>query len=146
MAKQTKDKEIEIGEFGPIYTHFEGKPKDAIRHLRKVKEGECPKSLYRDDIGYIDIVWGEVTDPVKHKGYGLSHIIDKHEDEIKQLGFAIEEFIPIVVQYGELKEKSSDDKKITLESRMFRVVIQKKWNGKAKTFLLSTFDLRKKPK
>ena len=96
--------------------------------------------------GDIDIVWGEVTDPIKHRGFGLSHIIDKHEAEIKQLGFEVEDFVPIVVQFGELKEKKSDDKKITLESNMFRVIIQKKWNGKDKTFLLSAFDLRKKPR
>lgn len=145
MAKQRK-KQPETGEFGPIYTQFEGKPKEAIKHLKKTQKGECPKALHRDDIGFIDIVWGEVTDPVKHKGYGLSHIIDKHEAEIKELGFNVEDFIPIVVQFGEMEEKASDEKKIMLESRMFRVVIQKKWNGKSKTFLLSTFDLRKKPR
>ena len=58
----------EIGIFGPIYRQFEKKPKEAIKHLRKMKTGECPKALYRDDIGYIDIVWGKVTDPIKHKG------------------------------------------------------------------------------
>ncbi|MBQ1734134.1 MAG: hypothetical protein II038_04555 [Lachnospiraceae bacterium] len=39
--------------------------------MRQQKQGECPASLHRDDIGDIDIVWGEVTDPVKHKGFGL---------------------------------------------------------------------------
>lgn len=141
MKQPTKE-----GDFGPIYDQFEGKPKDAIVYLKKLRKGECPGALYRSDIGKIDIVWGEITDPVKHKGYGLAHIIDKHGAEIKQLGFEVEDFIPIVVQFGELKEKKSDEKKITLESRMFRVVIQKQWNGKKKTLLLSTFDLRKKPR
>lgn len=135
--------ELQLGEFGPIFTQFRGKPKEAIKFLRQQEQGECIASLHRDDI---DIVWGEVTDPIKHKGFGLSHIIDKHEEEIKQLGFEVEDFVPIVVQFGELKEKKSDDKKITLESQMFRVIIQKKWNGKDKTFLLSAFDLRKKPR
>ena len=31
-------------------------------------------------MGDVDIVWGEVTDPIKHKGYGLAHIVDKHPD------------------------------------------------------------------
>lgn len=138
--------ELQLGEFGPIFTQFRGKPKEAIKFLMQQKRGECIASLHRDDIGDIDIVWGEVADPIKHKGFGLSHIIDKHEEEIKQLGFEVEDFVPIVVQFGELKEKKSDDKKITLESQMFRVIIQKKWNGKDKTFLLSAFDLRKKPR
>ena len=138
--------ELQQGMFGPIYTQFKGKPKEAIKFLRQQKKGECPASLHRDDIGDIDIVWGEVTDPVKHKGFGLSHIIDKHEAEINQLGFEVEDFVPIVVQFGELQEKRSDKNKIMLESQMFRVIIQKKWNGKEKTFLLSAFDLRKKPR
>ena len=50
------------------------------------------------------------------------------------------------LQFGELQEKRSDKNKIMLESQMFRVIIQKKWNGKEKTFLLSAFDLRKKPR
>ena len=62
------------------------------------------------------------------------------------MGFETEDFVPIVVQFGELAEKKSDDKKITLESNLFRVIIQKKWNRKDKTFLLSAFDLRKKPR
>ena len=56
--------------------------------MRKVKEGECPGALHRNDIGSIDL-----------------------ETEIKQLGFEIEDFVPIVVQYGELKEKKSVRKK-----------------------------------
>ena len=138
--------ELQNGVFGPIFNQFKGKPKEAIKFLRQQQKGECIAALHRDDIGDIDIVWGKVTDTVKHKGYGLSHIIDKHEAEIKQMGFEIEDFVPIVVQFGELAEKKSDDKKITLESNMFRVIIQKKWNGKDKTFLLSAFDLRKKPR
>ena len=31
--------EIETGEFGPIYRQFEKKPKEAIQHLCKMKNG-----------------------------------------------------------------------------------------------------------
>ena len=59
-----------VGIFGPIYDQFQKQPKLAIKHLLKVQNGECPKALYRDDIGFIDIVWGE-NDPKTNKGYGL---------------------------------------------------------------------------
>lgn len=131
-----------VGEFGTIYPQFKGKPKEAIRHLLKVKEGECTAALHRHDIGHIDIVWGE-NDPRTNKGYGLKHIVEKHGAEIRQLGFNVEDFIPIVVQYGEFNVKKSDSQKKVYESRMFRFVIaitgKKKW-------LLTSFDLRKKPK
>ncbi len=143
MAK--KKPQPQIGEFGPVYTQFEGKPKEAIKHLMKVQDGECPKALYRNDIGYIDIVWGKVTDPVKHKGYGLAHIIEKHEAQIKELGFRVEDFIPIIVQYGSVKESDSKEE-FLFESNCYRIVVEKKYKGKSKKWILTAFDLRKKPR
>ena len=140
--------ELEIGEFGPIYRQFEKKPKEAIKFLRKIKDGECIAALHRNDIGDIDIVWGKVTDSVKHKGFGLAHIIDKHELEINRLGFNIEDFIPIVVQFGDFNLKKSDSNKKVFESKGFRFVIalQKEPQGKTKKWLLTAFDIIKRPK
>ena len=140
-TKKTTAKEPIIGPFGTIYTQFKDKPKLAIKHLMKVKQGECTKALYRNDIGYIDIVWGE-NDPRTNKGYGLKHIIEKHGESIKELGFKVEDFIPIVVQYGEISVKKSDKKKIVLESQMFRIIIQTIWDNRQKILLLTAFDLR----
>ena len=103
MAKATK---YQSGRFGSIYPQFQDKPKEAIRFLLKRREGECIKSLYRSDIGYIDIVWGE--NDQNNKGFGLKHIIEKHGGDIEELGFKIEDFIPIVVQFGEFNETVSD--------------------------------------
>lgn len=57
----------------------------------------------------------------------------------------MEDFIPIVVQYGNLSVKKSDEKKLILESDTFRIFIQTRWNNREKIFLLTAFDLRKKP-
>ncbi len=92
--------------------------------------------MYREDIGYIDIVWGE--NDKNNKGFGLKHIVEKHGKEIEQLGFKVEDFIPIIVQYGELK-KSQKEEKILLEGNMFRVVL---YVDTKKKFVLSAFDLR----
>ena len=132
------------GLFGPIFGQFQGQPKLAIKHLLKMKTGECPKALYRDDIGYIDIVWGK-NDPKTNKGFGLKHIVEKHGNSIKELGFEVEDFIPIVVQFGNLSIKKSDNRKLILESETFRIVIQTRWDNMDKIFLLTAFDLRKKP-
>lgn len=129
---------------GQIYDQFCGQPKLVIKHLLKMQNGECPKALYREDIGYIDIVWGE-NDPKTNKGFGLKHIVEKHGTRIKELGFEVEDFIPIVVQFGNLSVKKSDDKKLILESETFRIVIQTRWDNQEKIFLLTAFDLRKKP-
>ncbi|MEI7676546.1 MAG: hypothetical protein WCJ03_07185 [Bacteroidales bacterium] len=130
------------GKFGTIYTRFERKPKEAIKHLLKVQEGECVKALYRSDVGFIDIVWGE-KDTATNKGFGLKHIVEKHGKEIERLGFKVEDFIPIVVQYGEFNIKKSDSQKRVYENKMFRFVIALD-DKNSKVWLLTAFDLTKK--
>ena len=83
----------------------------------------------------------------KHRGFGLAHIIDKHEADINRLGFQIEDFIPIIVQYGNFNLKKSDSQKMVFESRGFRFVVAiQKNNGNTKNWLLTAFDLTQKPK
>lgn len=135
------DKEKQKGCFYPIYTQFEGRPKDAIRFLMKKKCGQCSKVFYRNDIGYIDIVWGEVTNPIKQNGFGLCHIIHKHKKEINKLGYEVEDFIPIVIEYGELKP-SLKANTLILESKQFRIIIKRSTESENNQWILSAFDLR----
>ena len=127
----------ETGDFGPIYRQFERKPKEAILFLKKQQNGDCIKALYRDDIGYVDIVWGIGG----KSGYGLCHIIEEHEEELKQLGFNIEEFIPMVFALGIYSENQRENK-IKLRGETFMLIIKTKWNDKSKRFVMTAFDLR----
>ena len=119
---EKKLKKYTIGEFGEQYTEFRHKPKEAIKYLKKVKRGECVAALYRKDIGDIDIVWGE--NDKNNKGFGLKHIIEKHGKEIKRLGFEVEDFIPIVVQFGNINIKESVSNKMVFENKSFRFIIK----------------------
>lgn len=141
--RKIKDEEDSNLGLGTKYTQFKGKPKDAIKYLMEVQEGDCVDALYREDVGYVDIVWGENDE--NNKGFGLKHIIEKHGAEINQLGYKIEDFIAIAFEFGDFK-KAKEKEKILLESEMFRVVIAIEWKGHKKSLLLSAFDLRKKPK
>lgn len=120
----------------PKYTQFKNKPKEAIKHLLKVKKGDCIGALYRKDIGYIDIPFGE--NDKNNKGFGLKHIVEKHGKEIEQFGMKVEDFIPIVVMNGKFKV-SRHKNRIDLVGSMFKIVIVKEPN---KTFVLTSFDLR----
>ena len=134
---RNKNTKIEIGEFGPIYRQFEKKPKEAILFLKEAKNGECINALYRDDVGFVDIVWGVGG---KH-GYGLCHIIEEHEEEFNQFGFKIEEFIPLVFAFGIYEEKPKENK-IKLSGEKFMLIIKTKWNDINKRFVMTAFDLR----
>ena len=59
--------ELQQGAFGPIYTQFESKPKEAMTHLCNVKDGECPKAFYREDVGFVDFVWGKPNEKTQEK-------------------------------------------------------------------------------
>jgi hypothetical protein len=151
MPKNMKKHTQQIGEFGPIYTQFKGKPKDAIKHLMRIKKGDCINAYYHEKIGWIDIIWGE-NDSKTNKGYGLKHIIEKHGEEIKQLGFDIPNFITMVLMYGEFRIAKPHTKRVLLENKHFRIVISmfayKNSTKMKKTFVLTAFDLRpikKKP-
>jgi len=129
--------EYKTGDFGPIYTQFKGKPKEAIRFLIEKQDGEAIAALHREDIGDIDIVWG--NNNKKNEGCGLKHIIDKHEKTINSYGFKIEDFIPIMVTFGILKPLTRKDR-VSIEGDLYRIIISKESFGKEKHWVVSAFD------
>ena len=139
MPKSLKNIEpIGTGDFGPIYNQFKGRAKEAIQFLIEKQDGECVAALFRPEIGWIDIIWGQ-------SNFGLKHIIEKHGSEIEQLGFKVEDFIPITISFGNFYVSREEDK-VTFESEMFRIVIKTSWNNETKRFVLTAYDLRKKNK
>lgn len=64
--KPDDDKGIDT-EYGEAFPKYSGKPKEAIEHLLKVRRGYVPAAFRRNDIGDIDLVWG-------NRWYGLRHI------------------------------------------------------------------------
>lgn len=135
-----KKSAVETGDFGPIYRQFKGRPVEAIKHLKKVKKGECIAALHRDEIGDIDIVWGQ-NDPNTNRGYGLKHIIEKHGKEIKDSGYKIEEFIPMAVEHGEFNDTRSKSNKRVFSGNNYRFVVV--IDNKNKRWLLTAFTVKK---
>jgi len=140
MKKKTTT--TKTGVFGPIYTQFKNKPKEAILHLKKVRTGECLNAMYRKETGFVSIVWGE-NDPKTNEGYGLKHIIEKHGKQIKKAGYKVEEFVPFAFEFGKV-EKLVRSVKIIIESDKSRMILSTKWFGKNKTLLLTSFAINKK--
>ena len=113
-----------IGEFGPIYEQFRGKPKEAVKFLMKKKTGEAVGALNHKDIGDISIVYG-------NDKAGLKKIAVKHPEVLDILQDILDE--ATIVQQSE--------NRIKLESDRYFAVISKDYLGKPRDpWLLTSFE------
>jgi hypothetical protein len=116
------------GEFGTIWEEYKGKPKEAIQHLIKVKEGEVPGALHHKDIGAIDLVWGK--EGTGHSdGFGLSKIAKYHPEVLENLQEILDE----------MEVKVRKDSRVKLESHSHEASVSLNWLGKEKTWLLTEY-------
>lgn len=127
-----------IKEFGKNYAEFYHDGKGAIDKLLTERQGQVAGAFEREELGDIDLVWGEVTDAIKHKGYGLAHILDKRMAEFMAQGLSKEEAeakaiefinkLPDIIKNGNLIK---DDKgRLRIEFDNFIVGIKDNWKGK----------------
>ncbi|EPY0440349.1 DUF3519 domain-containing protein, partial [Campylobacter upsaliensis] len=123
-------------EFGENFEGFKGK--EAVEKLLKEKRGQVRGAFYKEGLGKIDLVWGEITDLEKHKGYGLAHILDKRKSEFVEQGasqseaaqkaaeFAKNE-ISNIMQNGKIINKANEATRI--ETQDYRLILKQNWKG-----------------
>ncbi|WP_158653788.1 putative barnase/colicin E5 family endoribonuclease, partial [Helicobacter salomonis] len=129
--------------FGEHFAEFELKGKEAVAKLLQERRGQVAGAFYREDLGYIDLIWGaNATDLKGLKGangkplkpYGLSKIVEKHIDDfspfegntpLEKLGNGIE----YLIKNGELKTSPTGIKTIVIPTQQgeFRVGLSKGW-------------------
>ena len=90
----------------------------------------------------MDIAWGQPNDPKTGKGgFGLSHILTDHGDEIKDFNFDPIDFILLILNFGKLNSQGKKNR-IYLEGKDYRLIVTTEWYGEKKQLLLTAFDLR----
>lgn len=132
---QEEPKPIGKGPFGNIYDQFKGKAKEAFNFLIKHKDGDLQGVFHRDEIGDIDLVWGDA--PNDYDGKGLAHIIRKHIDlygDFLNIDSAIKT-ISNVINKGNLRKDGGNT--AAIEDGMYRVVIAKNEDS---NWILTAFD------
>lgn len=120
---------VGIGDFGPIYNQFEGKPQEAIAFLMKKKDGECLGALSHPEIGPIDLVWGVVGTGASD-GYGLSKLVAYHSEVLGDLQGIL----------NEMHVTQRTDNRVQLESEKYQAGVRLTWNNESKTWLLTAFE------
>ncbi|EOE6172471.1 PBECR2 nuclease fold domain-containing protein [Campylobacter coli] len=120
-----------LKEFGENYTEYYHDGKGALQKLLIEKQGQVAGAFHRKDLGDIDLVWGEVTDKIKHKGYGLAHIIDKHPELDLKL-------ISDIVDKGKLNNQNNI--RYRIEYKNYIIGLSSEYKGNKRTFIITAFE------
>ena len=129
VEEQAEIMPVGIGDFGPIYNQFVGKPQEAIEFLINKKGGEATGALSHPEIGFIDLVWG-VKGTGASDGYGLSKLVAYHPEVVGNL----QEIL------NEMHVTQRSDNRVQLESEKYQAGIRLTWNNESKTWLLTAFE------
>ena len=124
-TKNTEPQPIGVGYFGNVYDQFRGKVKEAFDFLITHQSGDLIGVFHDEDIGDIDLVWGNGGENA-----GLEHIIAKHVGQGKDFANVDEagQAIELIINTGK-KIKNNRDK-VIYELDGKRVVIRKNLRNK----------------
>ncbi|WP_459177988.1 PBECR3 domain-containing polyvalent protein, partial [Helicobacter felis] len=117
--------------FGEHFKEFEGKGAQAVAKLLKEKRGQVAGAFYREDLGYIDLVWGQ-SGTGKSDGWGLSKIAKYHHEVLDNLEELIQT-LPIVKETANCYQ---------LENTNYKASIRKDFEGVAGNWILTAFEKR----
>ena len=132
VSEETPQLEIEpigVNRFGNIYNWAKGQFQSAASFLNNLKSGYLRGVFYRDDIGNIDMVWG-------NEKAGLQHIINKHIEEADDFN-SVEEAMQVIndtINNGTISQQGTN---ISLDYNGYRVSIAQSKEG---NWVLTAFD------
>ncbi len=127
---------IGTGAFGNIYNQFKGKVKEAFNFLMRHKSGDLLGVFHRDDVGDIDLVWG-------NEKMGLAHILGKHVGEGKDFETPDDAIAMIenVINSGRVFQ--DNENRYTLMLDGVGVGIRKSFDGEKKNWVVTAVDFNR---
>ena len=128
-GKADSQEQSMTGAFGPIYTQFKGKAKEAIAFLLEKKDGEAIAALHHKDIGDIDLVWGK-EGTGKSDGYGLAKLAKYHPEVLDNLQEIMDDMVVT----------NRSENRVQLESETHQASVRLTWDNEKKNWLLTAFE------
>ena len=132
-VEQQAEEEIQpVGndpQWGNVYQWATGKVKEAVDFLRKHRSGYLKGVFHRDEIGDIDLAWG-------NDKAGLQHIIQRHiaeQDDFNSVDEAVEA-IKRTVQNGKISQYGD---RYIIDDTQYRVIVAKDTNG---NWVITAYD------
>lgn len=126
----TNPQPIGTNKFGTIYQWVTGKAKEAAQFLRRHKNSYLKGVFHRDDIGDIDLVWG-------NDKAGLQHIAKRHileQTDFDSISEAIEA-IGETIKNGNIEYFDSGN--VAIDNGKFRVILAQDKNG---NWIVTAYD------
>ncbi|WP_158651979.1 PBECR3 domain-containing polyvalent protein, partial [Helicobacter bizzozeronii] len=118
--------------FGEHFKEFEGKGAQAVAKLLKEQRGQVAGAFYREDLGYIDLVWGDSKK-------GLAHILERRTQQYgEQQALEFVNDLPRMLQEAKFWREIED--KIELVTPTDMIVLGKRGDNK---FVLTSFRDRR---
>lgn len=127
---------IGTGTFGNIYNQFKGKVKEAFNFLMRHKSGDLLGVFHRDDVGDIDLVWG-------NEKMGLAHILGKHVGEGKDFETPDDAIAMIenVINSGRIFQDNQNRYTLMLDG--VGVGVRKSFDGEKKNWIVTDVDFNR---
>ena len=137
QTRQLLEQELNIKpikEFGTNYAEFYHDGANAIKKLLTEKQGQVAGAFERQELGDIDLVWGEVDK--KLNGYGLSKIEAKHLNDFTNFNGAnptekMINGIAEIIEKGEIKIDNNGRTTIVYNKndKVYKIGLKQNWQG-----------------
>ena len=107
--------------------------RDAVEALIEKESGYVKNAFHRDEIGDIDLIWGDET-------FGLSHIIKRRLEEDEDVDDILEN-LSSLVNTGKVKriKKEGQEERFIISKDIYRAIISTELKGNKIRYVLTAF-------
>lgn len=124
------------GPFGPIYTRFVGRYRNALNFLRRTGDGEALAVLTHPDIdGPIALVYGKKGTAASNfeDGFGIAKIDHKHPG-------ALDKLPTVWDSLAKSKKQTDPQNRVVLSNGEYRAVVGIRFQDRKKVWLVTAFE------
>lgn len=107
-------------------------------------KSDVENALHRDDIGYINLIYGKPGNGLKQfkGGFGLSHIIAKRDYEKAGEGIKTAKKIIEVVLFGRITKTIKSKETIHIQKDGYEAVLSLNWHGNKVNWILTGYKIK----
>ena len=134
-AEETSEPRDVSALLGAEYKGVKGQ--DAVNKLLREKQGHVKGAFHREDIGDIDLIWGDDT-------CGLQHIIKRREEQGINAREFVKDLAEVVEKGKYIRRNAKGNFELLHNGKM--AVVAPELHGNKLTFLVTAFKTRREPR